>query len=163
VVKTIGFLYKQITREIVINNLTLKNLSNMGEMYINHLAVAVSAISSLVLGGIWYSPLMFEKAWKKEAGVTEEMAASTNMLKTFGLTLVIAFIMAYNLAFFLGDAKTDWKWGATAGFLAGFGWATLSLAIMCLFEHRSLKYLLINGGYLTVWFTLVGFILGIWR
>jgi len=135
----------------------------MESMYINHLAVAVSAVSSLILGAIWYSPILFTKAWQKEAGVSEEQLKSSNPLKTFGITLILAFIMSYNLAFFLGDAKTDWQWGLTAGFLAGFGWAALSIAIMALFEFKSFKYILINGGYITLWFTLIGFILGIWR
>jgi len=85
------------------------------------------------------------------------------MVKTYGLTLVLALIMSYNLAFFLGDSETDWQWGLTAGFLAGFGWAALSLAVIGLFELRSFKYMLINGGYITVWYSLIGFILGIWR
>ena len=135
----------------------------MEDMYINHLAVAVCAISSLVIGGIWYSPMAFLKTWKKESGLSDEQIAKTNMLKTYGLTLVFAFLMSYNLAFFLGDSKTDWQWGLTAGFLAGFGWATLSFAVIGLFELRSFKYILINGGYITVWFSLIGFILGIWR
>ena len=33
--------------------------------------------------------------------------------------------MAINLAMFLADAKTTATWGATAGFLAGFGWIAL--------------------------------------
>jgi len=135
----------------------------MEDIYINHLAVAVCAISSLILGGIWYSPMLFSKAWQKESGVTDEQAGKANMVKTFGLTLILAYLMSYNLAFFLGDSKTDWQWGLTAGFLAGFGWAALSLAIIALFEFRSFKYILINGGYITIWFSLIGFILGIWR
>jgi hypothetical protein len=135
----------------------------MEDMYINHFAVAVSAISSLVIGGIWYSPIVFFNAWKKESGLSDEQIKNTNMLKTYGITLILSLIMSYNLAFFLGDAKTDWQWGLTAGFLAGFGWAALSFAVIGLFELRSFKYMLINGGFITVWFSLIGFILGIWR
>jgi membrane-associated HD superfamily phosphohydrolase len=135
----------------------------MEDMYINHLAVAVSAASSLALGGLWYSPLLFSKAWQKEAGLTEEQLKKSNPVKTMGITLVLAFVMSYNLAFFLGDAKTDWQWGLTAGFLAGFGWAALSIAVMALFEMRSFRYILINGGYISLWFSLIGFILGVWR
>jgi membrane-associated HD superfamily phosphohydrolase len=135
----------------------------MESLYINHLAVAVCALSSLVVGGIWYSPLLFSKTWQKEAGLSNEQIAKSNKILIFGITLLLGFVMSYNLAFFLGDSKTDWQWGLTAGFLAGFGWAALSLAVISLFELRSLKYILINGGYLTVWFSLIGFILGIWR
>ncbi|HTG16160.1 MAG TPA: DUF1761 domain-containing protein [Blastocatellia bacterium] len=71
--------------------------------------------------------------------------------------------MAVNLAFFLNDAKTTATWGAIAGFLAGFGWVAMGMAIVALFERRSWKYSLINGGYLTVALTLMGLIIGGWR
>ena len=71
--------------------------------------------------------------------------------------------MAVNLAIFLNDPKTTLAWGATAGFLAGFGWVAMGMGIVALFERRSLKYVLINGGYLTVALTAMGAILGGWR
>jgi hypothetical protein len=135
----------------------------METIYINHAAVAVCALSSLIIGGIWYSPLMFYKAWIKETGLTNEQLKKSKRIKIFSVTIVLAILMSYNLAFFLGDSKTDWLWGLKAGFLAGFGWAGFSMTIIALFELRSFKYILINGGYITVWFTLIGFILGVWR
>jgi Protein of unknown function (DUF1761) len=72
-------------------------------------------------------------------------------------------VMAVNLAMFLNDPKTTLAWGATAGFLAGFGWVAMGMGIVALFERRSLKYVLINGGYLTVALTAMGAILGAWR
>jgi hypothetical protein len=68
-----------------------------------------------------------------------------------------------NLAAFLADPKTTAIWGATAGFLAGFGWVTLGIATIALFERRSWKYVLINSGYMIVSFTIMGLILGAWR
>ncbi len=135
----------------------------MEDIYINHLAVAVCAIFNLVLGALWYSPVMFYKAWKKENNLTEEDLKKVNPVKTYGLTILFSLIMSYNLAFFLGDAKTDAAWGATAGFLTGFGWAALIFAVIALFELRSWKYIFINGGYIVVYFTIIGFILGAWR
>jgi hypothetical protein len=135
----------------------------MENMLINHWAVLVSAVFSLVLGALWYSPIMFVEGWKKESGVTDEQVKASNPLKTFALAFLLAYIMSYNLAFFLGDEATDWKWGLTAGFLAGFGWAATMFTVIALFEFRSLKYILINAGYMIVYFTVIGFILGAWR
>jgi hypothetical protein len=135
----------------------------MENMLINHWAVLVSAVFSLVLGALWYSPIMFVEGWKKESGVTDEQVKASNPLKTFALAFLLAYIMSYNLAFFLGDEATDWKWGLTAGFLAGFGWAAAMFTVIALFEFRSLKYILINAGYMIVYFTVIGFILGAWR
>ncbi len=38
----------------------------MGNLYINHLAVFVCGLLSLVIGALWYSPVLFLKAWQKE-------------------------------------------------------------------------------------------------
>ena len=135
----------------------------MEELYINHIAVFVCAIANLALGALWYSPALFYKAWLKETNLSEEQLAKSNPVKTYGLAFLFALVISYNLAFFLGDANTDAIWGTTAGFLAGFGWSTLIFAIIALFEIRSWKYIFINGGYITTYFTLIGFILGIWR
>lgn len=135
----------------------------MNDLYINHVAVLVCAVANLALGALWYSPLLFFKAWQNETGLTDEQLAKQNPVKTYGLAFLFSLVMSYNLAFFLGDSATTPAWGATAGFLAGFGWATLIFAVIALFEQRSWKYILINGGFITVYFTLIGFILGIWR
>jgi len=135
----------------------------MENLNINHLAVFVCAILNLALGALWYSPVLFYKGWLAETKLTEEQLAKQNPAKTYGLAFLFSLIISYNLAFFLGDSATDAVWGATAGFLAGFGWSTLIFAIIALFEQKSWKYIFINGGFITVYFTLIGFILGIWR
>ena len=135
----------------------------MENLYINHFAVVVCAVLSLALGALWYSPILFYRSWLSETKLTDEQLAGSNSAKTYGLAFLLALIISYNLAFFLGDAQTNAVWGTTAGFLAGFGFSTLILAIIALFEQRSWRYIFINGGYITVYFTLIGFILGIWR
>jgi membrane-associated HD superfamily phosphohydrolase len=135
----------------------------MENLYINHFAVIVCAIANLALGALWYSPVLFYKGWLSETGLSDEQLSKSNPVKTYGLTFLFALIMSYNLAFYLGDTNTTAAWGTTAGFLAGFGWSTLIFAVIALFEQRSWKYIFINGGYITVYFTLIGFILGAWR
>jgi Protein of unknown function (DUF1761) len=135
----------------------------MENLHLNHLAVFVCALLSLVIGALWYSPVLFFKAWQKETGLSDEQVAKANPLKTYSLTLLLAWVISYNLAFFLGDSKTTWRWGLVAGLLAGVGWTVTTFVIIALFEQRSFKYVLINGGYITVYFALIGLVLGIWR
>jgi hypothetical protein len=132
-------------------------------LYINHLAVFVCALANLALGALWYSPILFYRAWLSETTLSEEQLERSNPAKMYGLAFFFALLISYNLAFFLGDSQTTPVWGATAGFLAGFGFAALIFAIVALFERRSWRYILINGGYITVYFTLIGLILGAWR
>jgi hypothetical protein len=131
--------------------------------HINWLAVLVAAIASFVLGGLWYSKALFGRAWMSANNLSDADLAKNNMAKIFGLSLVFSVIMAANLAAFLAEPKTTASWGATAGFLAGFGWVALSIATIALFERRSWKYMLINGGYMTVSFVIMGLIIGAWR
>ena len=128
---------------------------------LNLWAILVAAVSAFVLGGIWYGSL-FGAAWKRANGFTGEPPAA-NMGKVFGISFVLSLVMSFNLAMFLNDPKTTVAWGATAGFLAGFGWVMMGLGIVSLFERRPLSYVLINGGYLTVALTVMGAILGAWR
>ena len=134
----------------------------MENFYINHIAVFVCAVMSLVIGAFWWSPLLFAKPWQAENGFTDEQLAKANPLKNFGLSFVIAWTMSYNLAFFLAAPGTTWQWGLAAGLLVAI-WVVGMFIIIALFEQRSLKYILINCGYMVVYFAVTGFILGIWR
>jgi len=134
----------------------------MGFHGLNLWAVLVAAISAFVLGGLWYAPFLFGGVWKKANGFgTDEPPAAG--AKVFVISFVLSLVMALNLAMFLNDAKTNLAWGATAGFLAGFGWVAMGIGIVSLFERRPWSYVLVNGGYLTVALVLMGAILGGWR
>lgn len=135
----------------------------MDNFIINHWAVLACAVFHMVLGALWYSPALFFNAWKKENNLTDEQLRQSNPAKTYGISFLMAYLMSYNLAFFLGDAATDWKWGLTAGFLAGFGWAAAIFTSIALFEQKSWKYILINCGFIVVYFSFIGLILGAWR
>jgi hypothetical protein len=125
-------------------------------------AVLAAGLSSLVLGAVWYSPVLFARAWMRESGVTEERAKAANPAKTLGLTFVLALIGAAVFAAFLGPAPAPW-FATAAGFAAGLCWVAGSFGINYLFEQRSLKLFLINGGYHTLQYTLIGLVLGLWH
>ncbi|HET6996840.1 MAG TPA: DUF1761 domain-containing protein [Chitinophagaceae bacterium] len=139
---------------------------------INWLAVLVAGISSFVVGGIWYSPGLFGRAWMKDNNFTEEDVKRGNKGKVFGWTFIFSLLMAVNLGMFLSDppagcpadcvTKTDISWGAIAGFLAGV-WTFSAIAIHSLFEQKPWRLILINGFYSVVALTLMGAIIGVWR
>ena len=134
----------------------------MDQMQINHWAVLVAALSDFVVGALWYSPLMFYRGWMSANHFTEADIKKGNPGRIYGLTLLFALVISYNLAFFLAEPQTTASWGLTAGALAGL-WAVMGLWTIGQFERRSLSYLMINGGYLLVAFALKGLILGAWR
>src|SRR5204863_9491961 len=99
--------------------------------------------------------------WAKAAGLEIDYARRGNFGVILGISFVLTLIMATNLAFFVHGLDL----GTTIAYAvaAGFGWAALSLWVISLFERRPFSYVLINAGYLTVGFALMGLIRGLWR
>jgi hypothetical protein len=129
---------------------------------VNWLAVIVAALSTFLIGGLWYSPAVFGKAWMKENGFTEEGMKGGNMVKIFGLAFILGLVASVNLAMFLGPTD-DAGMGAFYGFLAGFGWVATFVGTHYLFERKSFKLFLINAGYSVVSLTIMGLIIGAWK
>ena len=129
---------------------------------INYLAVVAAAVSTFVIGGLWYSPLLFQQAWMRTNRFTEADVRTGNQAVIFGLAFVFAVLMAFNLAMFLNAPDTTTAWGATAGLLAAV-WVVLGIGTVALFERRPFAYTAINGGYWVVAFVVMGTILGAWR
>ena len=130
-------------------------------MDINWLAVIAAAASSFVLGGVWYGAL-FGDAWLKAAGLTKAQAMASNKALIFGGSFVLSLIASATFALFLGP-NIDAMTGALYGLCAGLCWVGASYGISYLFEMRPLSLWLINGGYHTLQFTLIGLILGAWH
>ena len=129
---------------------------------INVWAVLAAGVSSMVLGGLWYSPVLFGKAWSAASGVTEAQQKSANMGKIMGTSLLLAVIGAAVFAMFLGP-KPALGFATAAGLSAGLCWVAGSFGINYLFEQKSMKLFLINGGYHTLQYTLIGAVLGLWH
>ena len=129
----------------------------------NYLAILVATVSTFLLGGLWYSPIMFGRPWMREMGFTDEsLKTKGNVGFIMGMSFVLELIMAFNLAAFLGP-KATLAYGAFAGAAAGFGWVALSFGVTYLFERKSLRLFFINAGYHGVAFTIMGAILGAWH
>ncbi len=126
---------------------------------LNWLAVICAALSTFIIGGLWYT--IFEKPWMAANNFTKDYLLKRNMAAVFGLSLLFALFMSINLALFIGNE--DFSYGLIAGFMTGFGWVSFAIAIIALFENRPMKYVLINGGYMIVSFTVMGAILGLWK
>jgi hypothetical protein len=129
---------------------------------LNLLAVLVAAISAFLIGGLWYSPALFQRAWMRANNLSEADLNAGGAAKIFGLAFLFALVMALNLAMFLNAPDTTASWGATAGALAAI-WVALGIGTVALFERRPAAYTVINGGYWVVALTVMGAILGAWR
>ena len=130
---------------------------------VNVWAVLVAALTTFLLGGLWYSPKLFGNVWNREAGRPEKTAGQKghHPAQVFGISFVLSLVAAYVFAMFLGpDPKLLSSIGAGAA--AGACWVAASFGINYSFASRSLKLWLVDGGYHTVQFTLFGLVLGLW-
>jgi hypothetical protein len=64
-------------------------------MEFNILMTAIAALVPLVMGFLWYGPMLFKNAWMKEVGFTDESMKGANMALIFGLSYVLSFLLAF--------------------------------------------------------------------
>ncbi len=129
---------------------------------VNWLAVLAATAAAFVLGGLWYSPLLFGKRWQAAAGLSDEQVNSGSPALIFGGAFVLALIASACFAFFLGP-RPELGFATSAGLAAGLCWVATSFGINGLFQREKASLVLINAGYHTLQFTLIGLILGLWH
>lgn len=127
---------------------------------VNFLAVLVAALSSFMLGGLWYSRALFGVLWSREAGVSPDTQGHRPMV--FVTSYLLAFIAAWLFAALL-PADISVAQATLLGALIGIAWVATSFGINYGFGDRSLTLWLIDAGYHTLQFTLYGAILGAWK
>jgi hypothetical protein len=136
-------------------------------MKINYAAVFVSALMYWVLGGIWYSPLLFGgkfieiMRWSPEqiARIQAEGAGAQLALAFFG-SLITAYVLAHIVRYTSGESATE---GAKTGLWLWLGFIVTTNLNTVFFEFRPVGLYLINIGYHLVAFLAMGALLAAWR
>ncbi len=127
--------------------------------HINWLAVAVAAVATFVIGGPWYSPLLFLNRWQKEMNLSDSQAG--HPARVFGLAYVFSFVACALLASTIEPGAGALA-GLTKGLLVGLCFVASSFGINYQFANRSAAALLIDGGYHVLQFAEFGLVLGAW-
>lgn len=130
-------------------------------MDVNYLAVVAAALSSFLLGGLWYSPVLFLNPWNAAMGRTPE-SANGHPAKVFALSFIFALVAALGFAYILGPAP-ELKSALQTGLIVGVCFVTMCFGINYQFANRPFSATLIDGGYHTVQFILYAMVLGLWH
>lgn len=154
-------------------------------MGFNFLAIILAALSTQVVGFIWYNPKVFGAIWMKETGIVmDEDGKPKGMAKLIIISLIYAFLIAFFMQFIVihqmgansaamdipnvdpsvlenymkayGETYRTFKHGALHGFMAGLLFALPLFGITSLYEKRSFKYVLVTSGYWIVCFMIMG-------
>ena len=137
-------------------------------MDINLLSVLVAAIATMVLGFVWYSPLLFAKPWTVEMGYNPDDKAKMEELrkgagKSYGISFVASLVSAFILAKIIDITTVDSAlYGVKIGFAVWLGFVTTVQLTSKLFGNQSTKLYLINTGYQLVCYLAMGAILAVW-
>lgn len=115
---------------------------------LNWLHIGVATLSGMILGWVWYSPLLFGRQWMKAAKVTKKQLSSAgNAPAGYAKAMIGHFIAAIALAELVHVfVATDLWEGVQVGLLVGVGlFAALTLVHLSFRTDKTLT--LINATY----------------
>lgn len=135
---------------------------------VNYLAVFLAALSSMVVGFIWYSPAVLGKPWMKAMGYTAEglKKAQKEMGKWYGASFVLALVTAYVLSHVMTLSVNFFHYPLlSTGLITAF-WMWLGFVMPVqvtgeIFGAKRWTLLAINTGYQLATLLVMGVILGL--
>jgi hypothetical protein len=137
-------------------------------MGINLWPVLVAAVATMVVGFVWYSPLLFARPWTVLMGYDLNDKAKMDEMrkgagKTYALAFVASLVSAFVLAKFIDITTVNSAvYGMKVGFAMWLGFVTTVQLTGVLFAKQPTKLYLINTGYQLVCYLAMGAILAVW-
>jgi hypothetical protein len=130
--------------------------------HINWLAVLVATIAAFMLGGLWFSPAMFAKAWVEAIGKTPEELPKP--ARSLVITFVTTLVMATALALIIGRMPPMSIIGAIRfGITVGIGVVFTGMISDYSFTGMPRTLLWIQGSYHIVMVTVMSVVLVYFR
>ena len=133
---------------------------------VNYLAVFLAALSTMVVGSIWYSRSVFGPMWGKMTGVdVQAKVTGKQMAWLLGSTFVASLVTAYVLAhvtflsnkFFGHSYMQD---ALSTAFWLWLGFTAMRLYTHDAFEGRRKKLTMLNASHELVTFLVMALIIG---
>lgn len=140
------------------------------DIEVNYLAILVAGVVSMVIGFLWYSPMLFGKPWMKLMGYTAESLkkAQKEMGKLYAVCFVLTLVMGYvlshvmtmSMSFFHYDALST---GLISAFWMWFGFVMPVQATDAIFGSKKVNLFVINSGFQLAALLVMGAVLGFMR
>ncbi len=125
----------------------------------NWVAIIVAMVVNMVLGALWFSPMMFQKRWMALRVGTGMSGQASPML--YVITAVGALVSAITLDWIIGLAGANTLvGGAIIGLYAGLGFVAPAILSDHLFNERPSTLYLIVAGFPIVGLLIMGAIIG---
>jgi hypothetical protein len=131
-------------------------------------SVLVAAVAAMVVGFLWYSPLLFARPWMILMGYDPNDKAKLAEMqkgagKMYGLSFLASLVSALVLAKIIAiTTVSSALYGMKVGFAVWLGFVTTVQLTSVLFAKQPVKLYLINTGYQLVCYLAMGAILAVW-
>lgn len=138
-------------------------------MGVNLWAVLVAAVATMVVGFVWYSPILFANPWMKLMGLDpNDKAKIAEMQKgaapSYALSFVASILSAAVLGKIIAIASVhSVLYGMKFGMAIWLGFVTTVQLTNSLFSRQPARLYAINTGYQLVCYLAMGAIMGAWR
>jgi hypothetical protein len=132
---------------------------------VNYVAVVVTAIVAMIVGALWYSPILFGNAWMKLSGISKkdlDAAKKKGMGKSYLLCFVAALVTAFVLANLLMNLGASVNNGLMTAFWIWLGFGATIMINSVLWDGKPWGYYFIITGHYLVSLEVMGIILGAW-
>jgi len=139
----------------------------MPSIQLNYWAVAVAAVATFMLGGLWYTAL-FGKKWQQLHGYSEEKVKAMQQARPpaifFSVMLISYFVLAIAVGVVFSVAGVHSAVGGAAlGFMLWLGLCAAIGATEHIASDRHIGIYMIDRSYQLLSLVMIGVIIGAWK
>ena len=134
---------------------------------LNLVPVIIAGVINMVIGALWYSPLVLGKLWMRSMHKTDEELkkgfSSTAMGLTYVVNTIASLVFAYVLAHLIKFSMTNtFSQGVMIGFWVWLGFVVTTVIPGYMYESRPKMLYFLFIIYQLISITLMGGVLAIW-
>jgi len=135
---------------------------------VNLIPVFVAAIATMIVGFLWYSPLLFAHPWMRLMGYDPNDKAKLEQMrqgagKLYGMSFLASLASAFVLAKIIDVTTVDTvAYGMKIGLAVWLGFVATVQLTDTLFGRKPPRLYLINTGYQLVCYLVMGAIIAKW-
>ncbi|MBD3243459.1 MAG: DUF1761 family protein [Chitinivibrionales bacterium] len=130
----------------------------------NACAVIAAVVSTMIIGALWYSPVLFGNLWLKLIGKRPEDVGQADANASMALSIIPAIVSVASLVLLLSFTRAATLLDAVVvASVAAVGFVGMSAFNLVLFEGRSVGLTLLNVGYSFVSLNVAAVIVTLWR
>ena len=135
---------------------------------VNLWAVLAAGVACMMVGFLWYSPLLFARPWMVLMGYDPDDKAKLEQIrqsagKMYGVAFIVNLISAFALGKIIGLASAHTAlYGMETGLAVWLGFVTTVQLTGAMLNRKPAKLYLIDTGYQLVSYVVMGGTLAVW-